>query len=149
MVVVAIIALASSFVVMAIRSSGERELDATAARVVAALEQGRTLSRATGVAVSAVLLSPSANQPMPSLQFFPASRDLPALELPARLTWQSLTGKQSSPATGGAAPESLVIPLGPEPLVAAHSSQLNLERDSVRIETDGLRPFSIQKASLQ
>ena len=47
LVVVAIVALASGFAVVALRPSSERLVDQDAQRVIAALEAGRALSRAS------------------------------------------------------------------------------------------------------
>lgn len=124
LVVVAIIAFATAGVSFALRDTAAAELDREAQRLAALLEAGRAQSRTSGVPV---LWRPTET----GFRF----DGLPAQTLPTQ--WLS----SQTQASGAAA-----IVLGPEPIIGPQSvvlrSAAQPER-SLRITTDGLRPFRV------
>ncbi|QNK75417.1 prepilin-type N-terminal cleavage/methylation domain-containing protein [Variovorax sp. PAMC28562] len=133
-VVIAIIALATAGVGLALRDSGQATLDREAERLAALLESARAQSRSSGTAVR---FRPTPNGPEAFV-----FDGLPPGALPT--SWMS-TGMHAQPvATDGTAAVALL--LGPDPIIAAQ--QLLLTADgpparTLRIATDGLRPFSV------
>ena len=125
LVVVAIIALASAGVGLALRDSGDTQLQREGERLAALLEAARAQSRASGGAVRWVA----------DAQGFHFD-GLPASGLP---------GRWLDDATGVRGPG--VLWLGPEPLIGAQQvvivNPAHPER-AVRVATDGLRPFSAE-----
>ena len=129
LVVVSIIAAVSSGVALSLRDGSQTALDRDAQRLAVLLESGRAQSRATGVAVQ---WTTTAN----GFEFVGLS--------PATLPNQWLS--ESTRAIG-----TVSLQLGPDPMIGAQAVQLinatqtgNPESASVRISTDGLRPFSVQ-----
>ena len=123
LLVVALIAMAGAGVVMSMREPGEQQLAREAQRLVAMLDAARAQSRASGVAVvwrpdaqgfSFTGLQPAQPDPTPWLVPGTVVRDAQALVL------------------------------GPEPIIDRQQIELLLDGQSVRIATDGLRPFSVQ-----
>ena len=129
LVVVTIIAAASAGVVLALRDSTQTALERDAQRLAVLLESARAQSRAMGVAVRW--------QPTATGFVFDG------LKLDALPTqWLA----DSTRVVGTAA-----LILGPEPMIAAQavvltdaSQPANAQAASVRVATDGLRPFSVQ-----
>ena len=130
LVVISLIAIASAGVGFAIRDSGATSLEREAGRLAALLEGGRALSRASG-------------QPLrwrDTSQGFvfeggQAARGLPTnwLDAGTSVRWEAGTGPHS-------------ITLGPEPIIDRQSVTLANEGHSLRLATDGLRPFAVQAA---
>ncbi|WP_076998341.1 Tfp pilus assembly protein FimT/FimU [Variovorax sp. KK3] len=135
LVVLAIIALATAGVGLAMRDPGQATLDREAERLSALLEAGRAQSRASGIAVRwHVTVQGPGNFVFEGLQ--PGT--LPTNWLSEGITAQPLA------ADGSAMP---ALQLGPEPIIGAQQVQLNAEGPparSLRIATDGLRPFTVQ-----
>jgi general secretion pathway protein H len=132
LVVIAIIAFATAGVSFAIRDSSQTALDREAERLAALFEAARAQSRASGVAVRWRLTDNGF-----------AFDGLPPQALPTQ--WQQ-AGFAALPLDGNgrALP---VLQLGPEPIIAAQQVLLSTEGPlarSVRITTDGLRPFTVQ-----
>jgi general secretion pathway protein H len=129
LVVVAIIAMATTSVTLALRDSGQTQLEREAQRLAALLESARAQSRTSGVPV----------RWRASAQGFYfdglARNTLPERWLDARTTVDA----------------QAELILGPEPLLPRQGVIL-MQRDSAqpgwRVGTDGLRPFSVQAASL-
>lgn len=125
LVVVAIIAIASAGVSFAIRDSAQSSLEREGERLVALLEAGRAMSRTSG-------------QPVrwhDTAQGF-AFDGLNASRLPQ--AWLSTdTVVAWDPRLDRA------ITLGPEPILDPQSVTLVQQGRSLRIATDGLRPFAI------
>lgn len=124
MVVIAIIAIASAGVSFALRDSGATQLEREAQRLAALLESGRAQSRSTGVAVR---WSPTEG----GFRF----DGVPADALPQR--WLNDTTQVRG---------SVTLQLGPEPIIGRQQVVLEstaLPGRSLRIATDGLRPFAI------
>lgn len=132
LVVIAIIAFATAGVSFAIRDTSQAALDREAERLAALFEAARAQSRASGVAVRWRLTADGF-----------AFDGLPPQALPTH--WQQ-PGFAALPldANGRALP---VLQLGPEPIIAAQQVLLSTEGPparSLRIATDGLRPFTVQ-----
>jgi general secretion pathway protein H len=127
LVVISIIAIASAGVAFAMRDSAQTQLEREAQRLSALLESARAQSRTRGVAV--VWHS--------TAQGF-AFEGLPPGTLP---------GNWLDPSTTVASDSRLE--LGPDPIIAAQSVTLgNLQQSTVpwRVASDGLRPFTVQRA---
>lgn len=124
LVVVAIIAIASAGVSFALRDSGATQLEREAQRLAALLESARAHSRSTGVPV---LWSPTEG----GFRF----DGVPAEVLPQR--WLADTTQARG---------SVTLRLGPEPIIGRQEVVLQstaVPGRSLRIATDGLRPFAI------
>ena len=126
-VVVAIMALATAGVSLALRDPDATALEREAERLGAVLEAGRSKSRATGLQVrwqatpqGYVLMMPSGNTEK-------------AVGNPT--IWLNPNVVASS---------NVPVVLGPEPIIAAQSISLSLQSRSLVIATDGLRPFALQ-----
>lgn len=130
LVVISIMALATAGVGLAMRDGGQTQLEREAARLAALLESARAQSRAGGIPVRwrAVPqgfrfdgLPPSAQAALPN-------------------QWLDAGTTVRGPA---------VLQLGPEPLIGPQqvliTHQAHPER-SLRIATDGVRPFSVDAA---
>lgn len=148
LVVLTIMGLVSVGVGLALRDSSQTQLEREAQRLVAVLEAGRAQSRTSGMPLwwrptpeGFVLASPAGLTP----QTTPPARDE---------RWLS-TGTSAYVAMAGAsnrnaaAPEGQVV-LGPEPILAPAYIVLrvvtaaNTPAHSLRVGTDGLRPFQVQ-----
>lgn len=134
LVVIAIIALATAGVGLSLRDSGQAALDREAERLAALLESARAQSRASGVAVR-WRITPEG----PGDFSFDG---LPPGALPTAWQAEGITA-QPIGVDGRAA---VALQLGPDPIIAAQqvllSSQAAPDR-SLRIGTDGLRPFTV------
>ena len=124
MVVVAIIAIASAGVAFAMRDAAGAPLDRDALRVAALLESARARSRLSGQPVRWVAVEGG-------FRF----EGLPPETLPDR--WLSDDTRVSGNAVLVLGPEPVI---GPQVLVLTSASQPG---QSVRIATDGVRPFSV------
>jgi general secretion pathway protein H len=128
LVVVAIIAIASSGVAFALRDTSQTLLERDAARLAALFESARAQSRATGLAVRW--------QPTPDgFQF----SGLPKGALPERWLGDDTAVRGNAPIT-----------LGPEPLIGRQAVVLQSIRQptqALQIGTDGARPFTVQAAT--
>ena len=122
LLVVALIAMASAGVAFSLRESGEQLLEREALRLVARLDAARAQSRATG---NAIVWRPDAE----GYAFFgasgPAAAPVPWLE-------PGTTVRDDQP-----------LVLGPEPIIGAQAIELVLGDRSLRVATDGLRPFAV------
>lgn len=135
LVVVALMALATAGVGLALRDSADSALERDAERLAALLETGRAQARANGMAVVWRAQAPrEGDQSAPSFVF----EGLPAPGLPQN--WLS----ENTRAAPGAA-----LLLGPEPLIAPQAVALsNLQGPGkvLWVVTDGLRPFKVQSS---
>ena len=125
LLVVAIMAVAAAGVSFSLRDSGQTELEREGQRLAALLESGRSRSLTSGVPVRWRVT-------VAGFVF----EGLPAGDLPS--AWLA-----SDVAAEGAA--SLL--LGPEPIIGPQSVRLVSTTSpgrSVRVMTDGVRPFSVQ-----
>jgi general secretion pathway protein H len=124
LVVVAIIAMATAGVSFALRDSQATQLDREAQRLAALLESARAQSRSSGVPVRWVPVAGG-------FRF----TGLPPDSLPDR--WLS----ETTQVRGNAA-----LQLGPEPIIGKQEVVLESTAApgrSLRIATDGLRPFTV------
>lgn len=128
-VVVALIALASSVVVLALRDPDASQLEEEAARLAALLEGARAEARASGLA--ARWEPRSGEEGVPGFRFIGLP---PARALPNR--W--LDDGVSAEVTGARA-----IVLGPEPLIGPQRIVLRRGERRLVLETDGLGPFVV------
>lgn len=137
LLVVAIIAMASAGVGLALREQGQAQLEREAQRLVALLEAARAQSRGSGLVV--VWHADALGFVFEGLpQVGPAAPPMPA----------SLDGRGSSVPTpwlaaGISVQHGAPVVLGPEPIIGRQHIDLVLEGRSLRISTDGLRPFAI------
>jgi general secretion pathway protein H len=130
LVVVAIIAIATAGVSFALRDSQATQLEREAQRLAALLESARAQSRSSGIAV----------------RWYPTDGGfrfdgVPADALPER--WLADTTQ----VRGAAA-----LQLGPEPIIGKQEVVLEstaLPGRSLRVATDGLRPFSVSAGDAQ
>jgi general secretion pathway protein H len=125
LVVIAIMALATAGVSFALRDAPNAQLEREADRLAALLEAGRAASRASGVPVRWTAT--------PEGFRFDGLRPqtLPENWLAAGISVQSAQS----------------ISLGPEPIIGAQAVVLSIReapQRSVRIASDGLRPFAVQ-----
>lgn len=133
-VVIAIIAMSTVAVSLAMRDSHETQLDREAERLIALLESARAQSRTTGAAVR---WRPVAN----GFVFDGLPRDA----LPG--TWLA-SGMSAQVAAADGTPLPALL-LGPEPIIPAQQVLISFEGPpllSRRLATDGLRPFAIVTA---
>ena len=129
MIVVVLIAVASSVASLALRDPAATTLEREGARLVALLESARAEARASGLSAS---WEPQATTPeSPGFRFV----GLPASEaLPTR--W--LESGVSAEVVGARA-----VTLGPEPLIGAQRILLRLREQRLTLATDGLGPFVV------
>ncbi len=126
MVVVAIIAMASAGVGLALRDTASSTLEREAQRLAALFESARAQSRATGVPVRWRALQGG-------FQFEGAR--------PGSLPEHWLSGDTVVPARA-------IVVLGPEPIIGAQELVLRAATQpqfALRVATDGVRPFSVQQ----
>ena len=131
MVVVAIIAIATAGVSFAMRDSGQTTLEREGDRLAALLESARAQARANGVAVRWRVT--------PEGFTFDG---LPPGALPGNWLASAITAQ---PESASGAPIA-ALQLGPDPIIAAQQVVLSTEGPpprSLRIATDGLRPFAV------
>ena len=135
MVVIALIAIASAVVSLALRDPAATRLDHEAARLIALLEAARTDARASGLAASW--------EPRPAQAGAEGFRFVglpPTSELPGN--W--LNAGVSAEVVGARA-----LVLGPEPLIGAQRIVLRLDEQRLLLTTDGLGPFVVSAEPAQ
>ena len=133
LVVVAIVAMASLGVGLALRDTSDTALQREAQRLVALLESARAQSRLSGLPVSW--------RPVPGGFRFDG---LEASTLPT--TWLQNDTQVEAPPGTSARPGAPVLLLGPEPLIGAQVLTLvsgNAGQNRVQVATDGVRPFAV------
>jgi general secretion pathway protein H len=131
-VVIAIIAMATAGVSFALRDSSAATLDREADRLAALLESARAQSRASGVAVRWRIVEGG------NFVF----DGLPPDALPGG--WAS-GGISAQASLAGGGPVA-AVQLGPDPIIPAQEIVLYSEGPparSLRVATDGLRPFTV------
>jgi general secretion pathway protein H len=152
LVVVAIIALGTVGVGLAVRDSGQNQLEQEAQRLSALLETARAQSQASGAAVHFVLTAQGfAWEGLPPES--PGNPGLPTRWLSPNTTAMivSASAQRLGPGSGidtgvnTAGPASIL--LGPEPLIAPLAVRLQSlegrERPSLWVSTDGVRAFRV------
>ena len=128
-VVVTLIALASSLVVLALRDPDASQLEEEAARLAALLEGARAEARASGL--DARWEPRSGQEGVPGFRFVGLP---PTSALPGH--W--LDDSVSAEITGARA-----VVLGPEPLIGAQRIVLRRGDRQLVLATDGLGPFAV------
>lgn len=133
LIVVAIVAMASAGVSLALRDSAQSRLDTQAQRLTALLESARAQSHMLGVPVR-------------------------WRATPTGFAWDGLptTGPSPLPTNwteeGVSASSAQPVLLGPEPLILPQSVRLWLTNQpgrSLQVGTDGVRPFAVQNPVLE
>lgn len=132
LVVVALIAIASATISLALRDPTELQLQREAQRLAALLEAGRAESRASGLAVRWV---PKSIKTGEDFHF----EGLPkTLQMPSR--W---LGEPVAVSIENANAVNPGIALGPEPIIPAQRLLLQLGNQRVVLGTDGLSAFEV------
>ena len=129
MVVVALIAIASAVVSLALRDPATTRLDQEAARLVALLEAARTEARASGLAASWEPHAAQAGTEGFRFVGLPAATELPDHWLNPGVSAEVLGAR--------------ALVLGPEPMIGAQRVVLRLDEQRLTLETDGLGPFVV------
>ena len=128
MLVMAIVAIATALVSLALRDGSQSRLDEEGARLSALLESARTEARTSGVTVRWMPATPGASDGA-HFRFI----GLPAgAELPTRWLGEGV----SAEVIGARA-----LLLGPEPVLPAQQLVLRLEDRRLVLSSDGLAPF--------
>ena len=130
LIVISIIAIGSAGVAFAMRDSAQTALEREGERLAALLEAGRALSRTSGQVMRW-------RDTPEGFVFEGANAD----KLPAG--WQS----PQSAVQWDVGPKPHILTLGPEPIIEAQAITLVNEGRSLRIATDGLRPFAVLQAA--
>ncbi|MFZ3220944.1 MAG: prepilin-type N-terminal cleavage/methylation domain-containing protein [Rhodoferax sp.] len=128
LIVVAIVAMASAGVSLALRDSAQSRLDTQAQRLAALLESARAQSRTLGVTVR-WRATPNGF----AWEGLPTTGPAP---LPTGWTEQGVSASSAQP-----------LLLGPEPLIPPQSVRLWLTETperSLQVGTDGVHPFTVQ-----
>jgi general secretion pathway protein H len=132
MVVVALVALTTGLVSLAVRDPQSRQLEREAARLVALLESARTEARSSSLEAQwqpQRRANPAEDGPDFRFVGLPASLALPTRWLDGEV-WAEVIGGRS-------------VRLGPEPLIGAQRIVLHLGDQRLVLATDGLGPFTV------
>jgi general secretion pathway protein H len=128
LLVVTVVAIASAGVSFAFRDAGQARLDSEAQRLIAVLETARAQSRASGIAVTW----------RPTVEGFVLQGLPDNPKNPLAQKWQE---------PGIVVNSEKPLLLGPEPLIPPQSVLMWMSSQplySLRIGTDGVRPFAVQ-----
>lgn len=142
LVVLFIVALAAGAVSVSLRDGPSQQLEREAQRLVAWLEAGRALSRASG---SALHWQSTAS----GFEFVgAATAGAPAAQRGQIAQGASLAGPKNWLHPGVQAQvlrpaQAQVLRLGPEPIIAAQTLSLRLGEHEIRIGSNGALPFAI------
>lgn len=129
MIVVVLIAVASSVASLALRDPAATTLEREGARLAALLESGRAEARASGLAASWEPLVKDGEAPGFHFVGLPESDGLPTRWLESGVTAEVVGAR--------------AISLGPEPLIGAQRIVLRLRDQRLVLATDGLGPFVV------
>ena len=132
LVVVALIAITSATISLALRDPQELQLQREAQRLAALLETARAESRASGLAVRWI---PKSAKPQEDFHFEGLPR---TIQLPSR--W---LGEPVAVAIENATVANPGLILGPEPVIPAQRLRLQLGNQHVVMGTDGLAAFDV------
>ncbi|MFG6465370.1 Tfp pilus assembly protein FimT/FimU [Roseateles sp. BYS87W] len=132
LVVVALIAITSATISLALRDPAEQQLQREAQRLIALLETARAESRASGLTVRWL---PSAVKTGDDFRFegLPRSLTLPTRWLGDPVAVQIENTTATNPG----------LTLGPEPIIPAQRLRLQLGGQRLTLATDGLGPFDV------
>lgn len=130
MVVVLLIAIASTVASLALRDPAATRLEQEAARLAALLESARAEARASGLSARWELSSSDGDRGA-GFRFvgLPESSGLPGHWLSEGVTAEIVGAR--------------AVVLGPEPLIGAQRIVLRLEEQRLTLVTDGLGPFAV------
>ena len=128
LVVVALVAIVSATISLALRDPAELQLQREAQRLAALLETARAESRASGLAVRWI---PKGLQPGEDFRFEGLPRTLP---LPTRWLGDPVAVQLDN---------AVAVSLGPEPMIPAQRLRLALGNQHVDLATDGLSAFDL------
>ena len=133
LVVVALIAIATATVSLALRDPAAAQLEREAERLAALFETARAESRAAGLDVQ---WAPVRDTTTDQFRFV----GLPSrIKLPTRWLGESVAVELMAGARA--------VRLGPEPLIGAQRLQLRLGDQRILLATDGLSPFEVSTAA--
>lgn len=135
MVVVMLIAIASTVASLALRDPASTRLEQEAARLSALLESARAEARASGLEARWVPRSPGSEQP--------AGFDFVGLPASGERATRWLHEGVSAEVVGGR-----FVTLGPEPMIGAQRIVLRLDDQRLDLSTDGLSPFVVVAADV-
>jgi len=127
LVVISIIALATAGVGLAMRDGGQAVLEREAARLAALLESARAQSRASGV--------PVRWRAVPQGFRFEGLPE--SAEVAQSRQWLDAGTSVRAPS---------VLVLGPEPLIGPQQVLITHADRTLRVATDGVRPFTVESA---
>ena len=132
LVVIAVIALGTAGVALAMRDSGQTQLEREALRLAALLDAARSQSRASGVVVTWTVATDAQNQPA--------------------MRWQGLRSKEPLPTnwldtqTQATVSRPLgVLVLGPDPVMTPQRVRLTIGTESREVATDGVGAFRVER----
>ena len=129
LVVIAVIALGTAGVALAMRDSAQTSLEREALRLSALLDAARSQSRASGVAVTWEVAQDAQNQPA--------------------MRWRGLRSKDPLPTAWLDAQTQVVVNrplvLGPDPVIAPQRVRLTLGAESRDVATDGVGAFRVER----
>jgi general secretion pathway protein H len=140
LIVVAIIALASAVVTLALPDPAHTRLEHEAARLATLLEAGRAQSRALGVPVAWV---PGPAPGSTADDSDPADFHFDGLPEGHGLPGRWLAEPGDKPISVQLPPQLRGLPLGPEPIIGAMRLVLRLDTQQITLATDGLGPFQV------
>ena len=128
MIVVVLIAVASSVASLALRDPASTSLEREGARLAALLESARAEARASALPA---YWEPVTTTAEPGFHFvgLPPSEDLPTRWLESGVTAEVIGAR--------------AVTLGPEPLIGAQRIVLRLREQRLTLATDGLGPFVV------
>ena len=140
LVVMAIMAMATAGVSLAMRDNAQTALEREAQRLAVLFESARAQSRTSGIGV---YWRPTET----GFRF----EGLPQGTLPERWLASGITASVRNGPNAGDTVAATAIQLGPEPMIAAQTVELSTgpagdgqASRTLRIGTDGLRPFTVQ-----
>lgn len=127
LVVMTVIAMGTAGVALAMRDSGQTLVAREATRLAALLDAARSQSRLTGTRVT--------------WQAVIDDRQAPVMR------WQGLRQKEPLPTAwlnaGVVVPDSQLLVLGPDPVIAPQRIRLSIGTDSREVVTDGVGAFTV------
>lgn len=136
LIVIALIAVASSVAALALRDPSATQLEREAARLAALLESARAEARAAGVTVRWV---PGGETEDFRFVGLPSALALPTQWLGEGVSAEVLTDY---------GPASAAL-LGPEPVIGAQRIVLRADSQMLMLATDGLGPFVLTPAEVE
>ncbi len=128
LVVIAIVALGTAGVALAMRDSGQSQLEREALRLSALLDAARSQSRASGVVVTWEAVQDGNGQPAMRWRGLRTKEPLPTAWLDSQITVTAQT-----------------VVLGPDPVIAPQSVRLVRGSESALVVSDGVGAFKVER----